>query len=202
MTVPKSSDAISVFHAALWWFDKNPEEKLTYGTYGWIVLLTRDREVRDIACAILSDLESGRMQAVRSSWLSGIPPSWMTPLGTLPGNLDPRETTVTLGTLAEFAKRRGDTPSFLAHVITDSVRDPATHSGAVGRPSSMHLVEANMRQRAQRWELATTLREETKYQSNWIREAHSLLPRVTAKAIANSLRHLFKSLRACSDARK
>jgi hypothetical protein len=192
MTVLKASDTLSVFHAALWWFDKNPEEKLQYGPYAWIVLLTRDQEVFDLAYAMLSEIERGSLTAVQTSRLLGIPDSWKSRLGDLPGNLNPRGTLITAGSLMQFAARRNEKPRLLAHLVAD----PITHSGGAGRPSSMHLIEKNMRQRAERGELATKLSEETNYQASWIRDAHPELRPVTAKAIANSLRDVYKSLKA------
>ncbi len=68
-----AASLISVYEAALLWFGRNPHERLDGygGVYDWIILLTRDREVRDIACDILFEIESGRMQAVNPSWRDG-----------------------------------------------------------------------------------------------------------------------------------
>jgi len=55
-----ASDIISVLDAALLWYGKDPKQKLLgYGHYGWIVLLTRDREVYDLAYDILQEIEGG-----------------------------------------------------------------------------------------------------------------------------------------------
>jgi hypothetical protein len=195
MTAP-ASHAISVYDAAFRWFGYDPHQRIGgYGEFDWIILLTRDRELRDIACAILSEIAGGTLKSVRRSWLSGIPPSWMEKLGKMPGDLDPRRTTTTLGSLVEFANRRGEIPIFFADVVIESAPNPATHSGAVGRPTSMHLIADNMRERAKCGELASKLSEETGHQSAWLRQTYPSHRPVTPKAIGNSLRSLFKSLK-------
>ena len=68
-----ASDVISVFEASLLWFDKDPRQRLNYGPYDWIVLLTRDREAYDLACKLLSEIECGSIAARAKSWVRGIP---------------------------------------------------------------------------------------------------------------------------------
>ena len=118
------SNLVSIFDAALMWFDKDPHESFSgYGLHGWIIPLTRDREVRDLVHDLLSEIESGRMRAVRSGQLHGIPQSWKQTLGDLPGNRDPRYTMVTAQALAKFAADRGEKPEFLAHLIDGLLND-------------------------------------------------------------------------------
>ena len=120
-----ASDTISIFDASLLWFDKNPDEQLYwYGDYGWIVLLTRDHQVRDLALALLSAVAEGSMPAKTKSWLPHyIPDSWKSRLGS-PDRLDPRRTEVTFGNLIKFAKKRGQRPPFLAPFMTEPAGRP------------------------------------------------------------------------------
>jgi hypothetical protein len=114
------SDLVSIFDAALMWFDKDPRQSFSnYGLHGWIIPLTRDREVRDLVHDLLLEIEGGRMRTVRSGQLQGIPQSWKQTLGDLPGNRDPRHTMVTAQALAKFAAERGEKPEFLAHLIDE-----------------------------------------------------------------------------------
>ena len=183
---------ISVYEAALQWFGKNPHEGFQqYGDYGWIILLTRDREVRDVACTILSAIEARELPAGRRSYLSGIPRSFAETLGSMPGNLDPHKTMVTLDALATFAKASGETPQFLTHVVPEPasypVPDRITHTGAPGRPSAMHLIEKEVRRRSEAGELAESRTKEAGALHNWIKGAHKDLPPPTPKTIANFL---------------
>jgi len=120
-------ELISVFDAAFLWYDKDPCEKLYgYGLHGWIVLLTRDSDVRDLAFTLLFEIERGSMEVAHSSWLTDVPDPWKSRLGTIPGGRDPRGTMITVSTLAKFAAKRGHKPKCLAHLIAD----PQTHTGA------------------------------------------------------------------------
>jgi hypothetical protein len=187
MTAP-SSLTVSVYQAALLWFGKDPHERLKqYGEHDWIILLTRDRDVRDIACAILFEIECGHLPVVRTSWLSGLPASWAPTLGSLPGNRDPRGTTVTLGNLKSFATRRGDNPGFLDDVFPEPAPGPLTHSGGAGRPSGMHLIADELRRRAKANELENTRAAEAAELLNWFSRTHPTLRRPTRKTIANYL---------------
>jgi hypothetical protein len=124
------TDLISVFDAALLWFDKDPRESFSsYGLHGWIIPLTRDHEVFSLAYDILSEIERGTMHAPRSARLLGIPDFWKSKLADLPGNRDPRYTMVTAATLAQFAVKRGENPHFLSHLIENLT----THIGASDR---------------------------------------------------------------------
>jgi hypothetical protein len=69
-------------------------------------------------------------------------------------------------------------------------------SGFAGRPTSKHLVEAELRRRAQEGRLCETLAEETRELSAWLQKMHPDEPQATAKAIENGLRYLFWELRA------
>ena len=196
---------ISVYEAALQWFGKNPHEGFQqYGDYGWIILLTRDREVRDVACTILSAIEARELPAVRRSYLSGIPRSFAETLGSMPGTLDPHKTTVTLEALALFAKTSGEAPQFLAHVVPEPVSDPVpdriTHTGAPGRPSAMHLIKKELCRRSEAGELAESRAKQAEALHNWIEGAHEDLLPPTTKTIANFLSKdgLFRRLKGNS----
>jgi len=121
----KSSDVISVFEASLLWFNKIPnvQEVRGYGAYGWIVLLTRDQHVYNLACEILHGIERGDIAAVRTSWLGDIPPSWKLRLGSIPANRDPCRTTVTIAELINFAIKRDKSPKFISDLIVKAIND-------------------------------------------------------------------------------
>ena len=121
----KSSDVISVFEASLLWFNKIPnvQEVRGYGAYGWIVLLTRDQHVYNLACEILHGIERGDIAAVRTSWLGDIPPSWKLRLGSIPANRDPCRTTVTIAELINFAIKRDKRPKFISDLIVKAIND-------------------------------------------------------------------------------
>jgi hypothetical protein len=188
----KASDTISVWDAAFLWFGKNPKEKQEYGLHGWIVLLTRDSQVSDLVHDLLSDIERRKIPAKQSSRLHDIPDSWRSRLGSLPGDRDPRYTTITIGALLDFAKERDEKPQFLAHLMAD----PITHSGGVGRPTSMHLIREEMSRRALEGRLAQGLAEEARYLHEWIKREHPNLATPKPKSITNSLRHHYKALKA------
>jgi hypothetical protein len=117
-TYYKASDIISILDASLLLFGKNPNQRPSYpGDGGWIVVLTRDREVYDLAHMLLEEVEKGLIKAKRS-WLRDIPPSWKHKLGSLPGELDPRYTEVGISELVKFAIRHNLKPDFLAHLMT------------------------------------------------------------------------------------
>src|SRR5262249_47132359 len=115
-----ASDTISIFEASLLWFDKDPGEQLQgYSLYGWIVLLTRDHEVHDLAHALLSEIAQGLLPAKTKSWLPHyIPVSWKERLNS-PDGLDPRGTKTTISDLVKFATDRDQRPNFLAHLIPE-----------------------------------------------------------------------------------
>jgi hypothetical protein len=75
-------------------------------------------------------------------------------------------------------------------------------SGFVGRPTSKHIVEAELRRRAQEGRLCETLAEETRELSDWLRKMHPDERPATAKAIENGLRHLFWELKATRKPRR
>jgi hypothetical protein len=186
----KASDIISVFDAALLWFGKQLDPLPNYGHYEWIIRITRDPKLRNIAQEVLDEIDRGRITAKRKSWLAKIPASWNSTLGALPGGLDPRGTEITIADLVKFAAERNQRPNFIAHLMAS----PTTHSGGAGRPSSMHLIEMEMKRRAAARELAPTLSQEAQSLSEWIKNQHPQNARPKAKSISNSLRTLYRGL--------
>ena len=63
------------------------------------------------------------------------------------------------------------------------------HTGAPGRPSSMHLVEVEYRARWDRGEAKTSIGAEAEWLAEWLQKSHPEAPRLTPKTIANWLRH-------------
>jgi hypothetical protein len=72
--------------------------------------------------------------------------------------------------------------------------EPIYSTGAPGKPSSMHLVEQEMRRRAAAVELAVTLSAEAGYLEAWLRTTHSEAAPATAKTIRNRLGGLYRTL--------
>jgi hypothetical protein len=62
-------------------------------------------------------------------------------------------------------------------------------TGAPGRPTSMHLVEAEYRTRWDRGEAKTSIGAEAEWLAEWLRKRHPDAPQLTPKTIANRLRH-------------
>jgi hypothetical protein len=62
-------------------------------------------------------------------------------------------------------------------------------TGAPGRPTSMHLVEREYRDRWQRGEAKTGIGAEAKALAEWLRTEHPDAPQLKPKTIANRLRH-------------
>lgn len=68
----------------------------------------------------------------------------------------------------------------------------AARTGAPGRPSSMHLIEAEFEARCKREEVAASLAEESRNLANWLRSEHPSAPRLTEKTIQNRLRETYR----------
>jgi hypothetical protein len=66
------------------------------------------------------------------------------------------------------------------------------HSGAPGRPSSMHLVEAEYRARCDRGEAEASIGAEAKALAEWLQTKHPHVPQLKPKSIANRLRHEYR----------
>ena len=135
-TCYKASDIIPIFDASLLWFDKKPNELPWYpGDGGWIVVLTRDQEVFDLACMLLLEIEQRLIKARKISWLRNIPESYKSKLESLPGKFDPRGTEIEIGELVKFAIRHNLKPDFLAHLMTlPTALEDSTPNKQVRRP--------------------------------------------------------------------
>jgi hypothetical protein len=95
----------------------------------------------------------------------------------------------------KLENRRGYRWSHLMVLKSDVLRywpssDPSiTRTGAPGRPSPMYLVEREFHARADRGAIHASIGAEAKALSEWLRVSHPHEPPVTAKTIANRLRH-------------
>ena len=69
---------------------------------------------------------------------------------------------------------------------------PEPTTGAPGRPSSMHLVEAEFERRCAAGTLAPTLKEQARLLEDWFRRQYPETQPVTAKTIENRLRDPFR----------
>ncbi|WP_281023599.1 hypothetical protein [Minwuia sp. IMCC4030] len=67
-------------------------------------------------------------------------------------------------------------------------RDPRTHTGAPGRPTSSHLVETEHAKRCANREASTTLAEEARCLSEWLATEHPDLAQMKASTIENKIR--------------
>jgi hypothetical protein len=65
-------------------------------------------------------------------------------------------------------------------------------TGVPGRPTSIHLVEAEFVARCDRKEVKASLAEEAEVLAAWLRNEHPNSPRLTAKTIKNNLRGLYR----------
>jgi hypothetical protein len=65
-------------------------------------------------------------------------------------------------------------------------------TGAPGRPTSIHLVEAEFAARCARNQVKATLAEEAEVLAAWLSNEHPKSPRLTAKTIKNKLRAVYR----------
>ncbi len=72
---------------------------------------------------------------------------------------------------------------------------PPTSTGAPGRPTSMHLVEAEFRRRAEENLTASTLKAESEILVEWLKDTHPRSPQATPKTIKNRIRHEYNALK-------
>jgi hypothetical protein len=74
--------------------------------------------------------------------------------------------------------------------VGEATAPPRT--GAPGRPTSSHLVEAEFVARSARNEVKASLAEEAQVLAAWLRSEHPSSPRLTAKTIKNKLRAVYR----------
>jgi hypothetical protein len=67
-------------------------------------------------------------------------------------------------------------------------------TGGAGRPSSMHLIRAEMERRAAEGRLSSSLEKEASVLVSWFQQTHPALACPTTKTVKNSLRHHFRHL--------
>lgn len=77
----------------------------------------------------------------------------------------------------------------------------ASGTGAPGRPSSMHLVLAELQRRIAASEISDGVRAEADVLNTWFKAAHADLQAPTARTIENRIRGEFKQARGTADAR-
>ena len=70
------------------------------------------------------------------------------------------------------------------------------HSGAAGRPTSKHLVQAEYQRRAEAGEACPSITEESKALSAWLSATHSHLAQMKPKGAENAIRSEFNKRRA------
>ncbi len=88
---------------------------------------------------------------------------------------------------SEIAALRDDSSA----VEGESPFDPYT-TGAPGRPTSAHLIEAEFERRAEAGERQARLRAEAKTLEGWLQQAHPRAPRLSWKTIENHIRERFR----------
>lgn len=95
-------------------------------------------------------------------------------------------------------KRQPLIPPGLRDFIEGTGNDPEPiyRSGAPGRPTSMHLIEAEMRKRADRGELQKSMLAEFESLSKWLGEKHPRAHPTKSKTISNNLRPLYNKLKS------
>jgi hypothetical protein len=89
--------------------------------------------------------------------------------------------------------RRGDQCGQLLVLKADVLRhwpfeSQPTRSGAPGRPSSMHLVKAEFKQRVEQGEVEHSLAEQARVLESWLKENHPISPPLGKKRIEDGIR--------------
>lgn len=93
------------------------------------------------------------------------------------GQLSPKLNAIILSGLSEKEEPKQTEPQTVT----------PTSTGAPGRPTSIHLVEAEFERRTKKNLTASTLKEESEILAEWLRETHPCAPRATPKTIANNI---------------
>ena len=106
------------------------------------------------------------------------------------GGIDPRSTVIQTSDLAALARTRGDARIAIAPA------PPETHSGGAGRPSSMHLIDAEFPQRIKRREVADSLAKEARELVAWQKEKHPQLRPPAPKTVESRIREAYNAHKA------
>jgi hypothetical protein len=117
------------------------------------------------------------------------------------GKIDPLTTEIAVADVAEIARRRGERPRYLAHLVDGSldlpVDGPITSTGCAGRPSmSIELFRAELTRRAEYGEMnVMSLAAEVRELLDWFARKHREKPCPAAKTLKNSLRRFYNKLK-------
>jgi len=205
-------DTLTIFDAAMIYADRHPASEFLRGASLSEAEQFLGREQRrgcdnenaarrklswDIYCELMRRVESGKIKPVRT--------------GSLPsGEIDPRETAISIACLAELARERGDKPEFLKPLIEEPpaqlveeppspqlVEEPPPRTGMQGRPSIMspELLE-EMTARAAHGKLKATLCKEVSELLAWFAHKHPTWPCPKPGTAKNKLRDPYKQLKA------
>jgi hypothetical protein len=69
---------------------------------------------------------------------------------------------------------------------------PTDKTGAAGRPSSRHLVEAEFKRRKASGDQASSLGDEARFLADWLKKSHPELAPMKATSIENTIRGLYR----------
>lgn len=108
--------------------------------------------------------------------------------------------------LLDMPRRRHLVPPSLARYISgccvtmpavglEAMRPESAKSGAPGRPTSMHLVKAEMQRRHQECLMLPTITAESDALAVWLEKTHPSAPRLMSKSIRNKMSPKYRSLK-------
>lgn len=97
---------------------------------------------------------------------------------------------------AESAESRRELAALSARVHAQEEELAKLRSGARGRPTSIHLIEAEMWRRLESGAIHDKLADEAKALAEWLREAHPAAHPVKPKSIENRLRAIYRDAMA------
>ena len=112
---------------------------------------------------------------------------------------DPQEITIVSARGSAMRRIVNGWPVVYLDVRVQAVAPPAPteyHTGLVGRPSGINIVEQQMRRRAETGELLPSLHQEAQLLALWYRERHPDGPRTAWKTIENNLRSVYRELKS------
>jgi hypothetical protein len=112
---------------------------------------------------------------------------------------DPPEITIVSARGSAIRRIVNGWPVVYRDVRVQAVAPPAPteyHTGDVGRPSGIPIVEREMRRRAETGELLRSLHQEAQLLALWYRKRHPDGPPTACKTIENNLRSVYRELKA------